>query len=82
MRCVWHWFGKCRNHPLKDGAKCQFGVHCTVPREDERLRREFVRMEALHGAWKPGAFKYEGAAAAPAKIADTKGDTPPPSPRK
>ena len=83
MRCVWHWFAKCKNRPLKNGAKFQFGEHCSVPREDEKLRKEFTRMEGLHGTWMPGLFKYASLAAPAAQLAQgDKGATPPASPRK
>jgi len=78
-------------HPLAAGKKCRFGPHVGTPREDEKLRPEFLKMEAKHGKWEKGRFKYEPTPAAAAKAAKKAaagaaaagGDasTPAPSPR-
>ena len=87
LRCVHHWFAQCRSHPLAPGATCRFGPHVTHPRDDEKLRPEFLKMEAKHGKWESGKFKYEATpAATPAADAAgtaVEGDvsTPAPSPR-
>ena len=67
LRCVHHWFAQCRNHPLTDDAKCRFGPHVGHPREDEKLRPEFLRMEGLHGKWEKNKFSYKVNAAAAKK---------------
>ena len=75
LRCVWHWFGKCRSHPLKDGQTCRFGPHVPEPNKAERERPAFKKCEELHGAWQSGKFKYPAPAAA-AKMEETPPTTP------
>ncbi len=83
LRCMWHWFGCCKSHPLPAGGSCIIGEHVTVPRSDVKLRPAFKRMESLKGAWAPGKFRYEQAGdAAGAAVDDKKGQTPPASPRR
>ena len=78
LRCVWHWFGKCKSHPLQSGQVCKFGPHVPEPSKAERDRPAFKKCEELHGAWATGKFKYPTAAAA--KKAETD-ETPPVTPR-
>ena len=80
LRCVWHWFGKCKSHPLKPGDTCRFGPHVPEPSKSEKERPAFKKCEELHGAWEPGKFKYPTAAAAAAKKAEMV-ETPPTTPR-
>ena len=69
LRCVHHWFGLCRNHPLGKGQVCRFGPHVGQPRDDEKLRPQFLKMEELYGKWEPGKFKYPPTPAAAARKA-------------
>ena len=59
LRCVHFWFAQCKSHPLKDGESCRFGPHVGNPREDEKLRPEFKKMEAIYGTWARNKFKYK-----------------------
>ena len=74
---------------MKDGEKCRVGPHVPNPREDEKLRPQFKKMEELHGPWERGKFKYPTTAVAAAKKKEGEGAgkgvddaTPPASPRK
>ena len=67
LRCVHHWFGQCKSHPLKEGEKCRFGPHVPNPREDERQRPQFLKMEQIHGKWGKGKFHYPKPVAAAKK---------------
>ena len=69
LRCVHHWFGLCKSHPLKDGEKCRFGPHVPNPREDEKQRPQFLKMESIHGKWEKGKFNYPKPSAAAKKAA-------------
>ena len=69
----------------------QIWDHVGNPREDEKERPEFKKMEAKYGEWKPGAFKHASSIAAAKKkkeeAAPTVGaggepHTPTQSPRK
>ena len=73
LRCVHHWFGQCKNHPLKDGETCRFGPHVPNPREDEKLRPQFLKMESIHGKWEKGKFNYPKPSAAAKKAAKAGG---------
>ena len=66
------WFGLCKNHPLKDGETCKYGPHVGNPREDEKERPQFKKMEGIHGTWERGKFKYPTNVAA-AKKSDKAG---------
>ena len=80
LRCVWHWFAKCKSHPLKPGQTCRFGPHVPEPSKAERERPAFKKCEELHGPWESGKFKYPTPAAAAAKKAVME-ETPPTTPR-
>ena len=67
LRCVHFWFGLCKSHPLKPGETCKFGPHVANPRDDEKERPQFKKMEAIHGPWEKGKFKYPSTAAAAKK---------------
>ena len=74
LRCVNFWFGCCKNHPLKEGEKCQYGDHVGNPREEEKQRPYFKKMEAIHGPWERGKFKHASTIAAAKKKAEAGGD--------
>ena len=80
LRCVWHWFAKCKSHPLKPGQTCRFGPHVPEPSKAERERPALKKCAELHGPWEPGKLKYPALAAAAAKKAEMV-ETPPTTPR-
>ena len=54
---------------MKDGEKCKFGPHVPNPREDEKQRPQFLKMEGIHGKWDKGKFNYPKPVAAAKKAA-------------
>ena len=78
---AWETFsGKCKHGAvLSKGVKCDYGVHRKAPRDEDKERPFFKRLEEKHGQWASGKFHYpDGSAAVPAIL---RGGSPPGSPR-
>ena len=71
--CLENFFSKCKHGAvLGKGVKCEYGTHRKTPRDEDRERPFFKRLEGKYGSWESGKFRYPtDSAAAPATLEDS-----------